>query len=132
MGSGSHNHDMDWVGPLVLAAIVVTIIAAYFLIRLLAAALTAGVRIYAEHGFAGGRLARVLWWALAAMVGLLLLCGLAFLVLPATAAGDAALASWGFLAFGMTVAICGWKGQQRLGNPGVVDTYLPLGGQRAS
>lgn len=128
----SHHRDVDWIVPLVVTVIIATLIAAYFALRLLTAAVTAGARIYVDHGFGKGRLSRVLWWALGGFVALLALCALAFVIIPATVAGDAALACWGFLIFASTVAVCGWKGEQHLGKLGVVDTYLPRGNKRTS
>lgn len=72
-------------------------------------------RIFAERGFQPTRTARILWIALAALLGLWLLAAI-LATNPATVVLATYIASWGFLAFVMVVEGCDLY-QRRLDPP---------------
>ena len=83
-------------------------------------------RIYLDHGGRGST-ARLLWYALVALVAMWLLCGIVALAVPTAAAPCAYLAAWAFLTYVLSIEIVDWKarrGQPRPGDPRSLDTYL--------
>ncbi len=87
-----------------LAALITLIVMAVILAFLVAMA-TEIVRIYQTRAFQPTRIARILWIALACLLGVWLLAGLLALN-PAFAPLSAYLASWGFLAYCIVVEVC--------------------------
>lgn len=88
----------NWMMVVVLAAVAVAII-------IFIATLKEVPRIYAERGFQPTGTARVLWIALATLLGLWLLAAVLALN-PATVVLATYVASWSFLAFVMVVEGC--------------------------
>src|SRR5947209_1250225 len=73
------------------------------------------------------RTRRIIGWTILAVVGIVALCALVSLALPAAVTGSVYAAAWGFLALVLVVEGCDWyeRHQNRVGagDLGHLDTY---------
>ncbi len=105
------NPDWEWeesaAAGLVGLALVVAIVVAAILITLLVILLKELGRVYLARAFEATRTARILWFALAGLLGAWLVAGL-LATSSATLSLALSLAAWSFLAFVLVVEGCDW------------------------
>jgi uncharacterized iron-regulated membrane protein len=119
----------DWEGEAVSSLIVATVLLAGFIIVILGRIALATAkeigRVYIENTRSTS--ARPLWYALAGLLGVWLLCGVVAAIVPTAGAACVYTAAWTFFIFVVTIEVIDWQARPGLPRPGDVDsldTYL--------
>ncbi len=116
----------DAAAGVVFALVVLVALAAVGIWKIAEATLKEIGRIYVENG-SRGRTARLLWYVLAGLLGIWLLCGVIGAAVPAAAAACANIAAWGFFAYILSLEVIDWharRGEPKPGDLGNLDTYI--------